>query len=216
MIGLFFQCGNFHVSLINRMSPFITQVRRLSDIGTIASAVAIMAGCMAEPDVAGKPVSGGSGASSVVRELVAEVTVEVNRYRQEKGAKPLPRDRGLDQLAQSHANYLLQNRGRFSLHGSIVSHMGFDGRALIARERLGFDNISENVAATSGGPRGAAQTFRRLWTNSRGHEYTMRSAWTHTGVGVAVADDGLVVAVQLFGVKGIRSHNDMVDKFRSF
>jgi hypothetical protein len=44
----------------------------------------------------------------------------------------------------------------------------------------------------------------------------MRGTWTHTGVGVAVADDGLVIAVQLFGLMGMRSHSDMMDKFRGF
>ena len=111
---------------------------------------------------------------------------------------------------------MIQNRGKFSLHGKTVSHFGFDGRSLVARERLGFDSLSENVASTTGGTQGAAQTFRQLWANSKGHEGNMRAAWTHTGVGVATASDGLVVAVQLFGVMGMRSHNEMLDKFRGF
>jgi len=181
----------------------------------VAMAV-IVSGCAVDSDVASQPIPGSSGSRGMNRNLADEVATEVNRYRQQKGAKPLPRDRGLDQLARSHAEYLVKNRGTFSLHGKTVSHFGFDGRSLVARERLGFDSVSENVASTTGGAPGAPQSFRQLWTNSKGHDGNMRAAWTHTGVGVAVADDGLVIAVQLFGTKGIRSHNEMVDKFRSF
>jgi len=176
----------------------------------------VLADCAVDSDVASQSISGSSGGGGATRSLADDVTIEVNRYRQQQGAKPLPRDRGLDQLARSHAEYLVKNRGTFSLHGTTVSHFGFDGRSLIARERLGFDSLSENVAATTGGTQGAAQSFRQLWVNSKSHEHNMRSAWTHTGVGVAMTDGGLVVAVQLFGTKGIRSHNEMVDKFRSF
>jgi len=177
------------------------------------AAITILSSCSNDPNMA----AGGSQQSSPeARTIAADVVVEVNKYRQQIGAKPLPRDRGLDNLAQSHANYLVQNRGKFSLHGKTVSHYGFDGRTLVARERLGFDSISENVASTMGGPRGAAQTFRQLWANSAGHQKNMSSKWTHTGVGVAMADDGLVIAVQLFAIKGMQSHNQMMDKMRGF
>jgi len=171
---------------------------------------------MEQSNMTNQAVAATSQSAESPKKIATDLVVEVNRYRQQKGAKPLPRDRGLDNLAQGHANYLVQNRGNFSLHGKTVSHFGFDGRSLVARERLGYDSISENVASTTGGTRGAAQTLRRVWTNSKGHEENMRAAWTHTGLGVATSDDGLVVAVQLFGIRGVRSHNEMIDKMRGF
>lgn len=180
------------------------------------SLVVMLAGCAADSDVATQPIAGSPGASSGARNLANEVTNEVNRYRQQIGAKPLPRDRGLDQLAQSHADYLVKNSGTFSLHGKTVSHYGFEGRSLVARKRLGYDSVSENVASSTGSTRSAAQTFRQLWTNSKGHKRNMSSSWTHTGVGVATTPEGLIVAVQLFGSKGMRSHNEMTDGFRGY
>ncbi len=169
-------------------------------------------GCMSDSSMGAQPIAGSSNTTA----LAGAVASEVNRYRQQQGAKPLPRHRGLDNLAQGHANYLIKNRGSFSLHGRTVSHYGFDGRSLIARERLGFDSISENVASTTSGVQGAPQVLCRTWANSASHNQNMKASWTHTGVAVVTADDGLVVAVQLFGTMGMRSHNEMMDKMRGF
>jgi uncharacterized protein YkwD len=163
------------------------------------------------------PVSGTvATGTSGDRALAAKVHQEVNRYRLDRGARMLPRHPMLDRMAQQHADYLVRNQGRFSLHGGTVSHYGFDGRALMARERLGMNNLSENVAMTTVGTSQAPADILRLWAGSRNHEHNMNSNWSVTGVGVAVAADGTVVATQLFGTAGHSSHQQMVDKFRSF
>lgn len=199
-----------------RMRLFFMSITSLRNVLFCVAAVVNLIGCAVDSGPASQPISGSSGSSPVSRSLADEVTAEVNRYRQQKGVQALPRHRGLDQLARGHAEYLVKNRGTFSLHGKNVSHFGFDGRSLVAREHMGFHSVSENVAASTGGTRGVAQTFRQLWVNSKAHENNMRAAWTHTGIGIAMTDDGTVVAVQLFGSKGMESHYDMMDKFRGF
>jgi len=194
------------------MSRFPTFSGAAACLSFCLAGMLFLTGCGQESGMSEQPVLG----STTARKIADDLTVEVNRYRVEKGSRALPRHRGLDNLAQGHANYLLQNRGSFSLHGRTVSHIGFEGRSLVARERLGFDSISENVASTTGGPNAAARVLCRTWVNSKGHEFNMRAAWTHTGAGVAVADDGLVIAVQLFGTLGMRSHNQMIDRMRGF
>ena len=77
------------------------------------------------------------------------VLQEVNSYRREHGASDLERHAGLDRLAQEHSEYLMAHRGTFSLSGKNVSHIGFEGRTLIARERFQMESVSENVAAAS-------------------------------------------------------------------
>ena len=178
--------------------------------------IMITVSCAHEPKSTSMPVSKTMGGTPQSRNLSSQTFNEVNQYRGEKGAKPLQRHSGLDQLAQRHAQYLIDNRGTFTLHGRTVSHDGFVGRTLIAREHYGMNNISENVASTTGGTSNAPRVFRNIWVSSHGHEHNMRSAWTHTGVGVAMADDGTVVAVQLFAVQGMKSHDAMMDKFRGF
>ncbi len=130
--------------------------------------------------------------------LPGQVLQEVNAYRRSHGASDLQRHAGLDRLAHDHCEYLRQNRGKFQLNGKNVSHYGFEGRALVARERFQMHNVSENVAAANHPGSRPAPTFVRMWCQSPSHEKNMRSEWTHTGVGVVVDDDGMVYSTQLF------------------
>jgi uncharacterized protein YkwD len=173
-------------------------------------------GCAGSPPSVTVPVSSSSPGNSVQKGLAGELFNEVNDYRRTKGVKPLVRHGGLDRLAHDHAHFLLSRRGTFSLHGRTVSHFGFEGRSTIAKHRFGFDGVSENIASTTGGTHKAPQIFRTLWINSPGHEHNMRSNWKFSGIGVATADDGTVIAVQMYATSGMPSHNQMVDKFRNF
>lgn len=123
---------------------------------------------------------------------------EVNAYRRSHGKRELQRHAGLDRLARQHSEYLRKHRGSFSLQGKNVSHFGFDGRALYAREAYQMANISENVAASSKTAGSTTQRLIQLWENSRDHRKNMLDDWTVTGVGVAVDSDGMVFATQLF------------------
>jgi uncharacterized protein YkwD len=122
----------------------------------------------------------------------------VNSYRSQRGASALQRHAGLDRLAQNHCEYLREHRGTFKLHGKNVSHFGFDGRALAARERYQMQNVSENVAAAHSPGKSPAPVIVKLWEGSKDHESNMRDSWSQTGVGVVVDKDGMVFVTQLF------------------
>ncbi|RYD29263.1 MAG: CAP domain-containing protein [Verrucomicrobiaceae bacterium] len=147
--------------------------------------------------------------------LSGQVLQEVNSYRHSHGASDLQRHNGLDRLAQEHCEYLRQNRGKFGLYGKNVSHYGFEGRALAARERYQMFNVSENVAAANSPGKNAAPTLVKLWSESKDHDHNMRSAWTHTGVGVVVDSDGTVFSTQLFGTVS-SSQMTMRERFNRF
>jgi uncharacterized protein YkwD len=140
---------------------------------------------------------------------------EVNSYRRSQGARELERHAGLDRLAQEHSEYLRQHRGTFTLQGKNVSHIGFEGRALIARERYQMQNVSENVAATSKVPGSITQRLVSLWVASKDHHQNMVDDWTYTGVGVVVDSDGMVFATQLFSTVG-NSQMALRERFNQF
>lgn len=123
---------------------------------------------------------------------------EINSYRRSKGECELQRHSGLDRLAQEHCEYLRKHRGTFHLNGKNVSHFGFDGRALVARERYQMSSVSENVAAARYPGRNPAPLMVELWKNSKDHHKNMIDDWTYTGIGVVVDSDGMVFATQLF------------------
>jgi len=147
--------------------------------------------------------------------LSTKVFNEVNSYRRAHGASNLVRHAGLDRLAQRHCEYLLQHRGEYSLYGKNVSHMGFEGRALAAREEFNMPTIGENVAATTGGGSNPAPLLVNLWAHSKNHEFNMSNKWTYTGIGSVKAADGTIISTQIFGNVS-NSQMQMVDRFRRF
>jgi uncharacterized protein YkwD len=130
--------------------------------------------------------------------LVSQILQEVNTYRRNHGAADLQMHAGLNGLAQRHCEYLAQNRGKFGLYGKNVSHFGYEGRALAARERYKMINYCENVAAAVQPGKLAAPTLVKLWASSKDHEFNMRSDWAYTGIGVVVAEDGMVFSTEIF------------------
>ena len=140
---------------------------------------------------------------------------KVNAYRLSKGKNALQRHPGLDRLAQDHCEYLRKNRGKFSLYGTNVSHMGFDGRVSVARHRYQMENMSENVAA--GATHGQAEDAMLvdLWKSSKDHHKNMLDTWAYTGVGFIKDADGTVFSTQLFGT-GNYSAISPRDRFTRF
>lgn len=163
---------------------------------TVVACVGALASCATQPETTRMPMSASLNPDS---SLSGRVLQEVNSYRRSHGASELQRHAGLDRLAQEHCEYLRKNRGTFTIHGKNVSHMGFEGRALVARERYNMQNVSENVVAASSPGKNPAPTLVTLWSNSKGHDTNMRGSWTHTGIGVVVDDDGMVFSTELFG-----------------
>ena len=130
--------------------------------------------------------------------LSGQVFQAVNAYRSNHGASVLQRHAGLDHLAQEHCEYLRQHRGTFQLYGKNVSHFGFEGRALAARERYHMQNVSENVASANHPGQSPAPVLVNLWAGSKDHDFNMRESWTHTGVGAVMDSDGMVFSTQIF------------------
>ena len=127
---------------------------------------------------------------------------EVNAYRVGRGARVLPRHTGLDRLARDHSEYLRRHRGTFSLYGTNVSHMGFEGRARMASFSFNMVSTSENVAFTMSRPveMQTVKALVQLWQHSPNHEYTMsQNVWTDTGIGAVIDWDGAVFVTQIFG-----------------
>jgi uncharacterized protein YkwD len=183
--------------------------------GVVACVVAL-GSCSAPSPTTKIPASATLAASPATARdatLSDRVHQEVNRYRLSKGARELPRHAGLDKLAQQHTEYLMRNRGKFSLHGKNVSHIGFEGRATFARQQYRMQSLGENVIAAGGNGQGTAPKLVELWAGSQSHDYTMRCDWTHTGVGVAVDKDGMVFSTQLFGSIS-NSQMSLTDRFR--
>ncbi len=156
---------------------------------------AVLAACASPPTTVRMPVSASIRPDT---SLSSQVFQGVNSYRRSLGAQELQRHAGLDRLAQEHCEYLRQHRGSFSLNGKNVSHIGFDGRATIARERYQMDGVSENVAAANYPGKNQASVLISLWKGSKDHHKNMIDAWTYTGVGTVVDSDGMVFSTQLF------------------
>lgn len=173
-----------------------------------------LASCASSPQTTRVPVSASLRPDNT---NAGRVYQAVNQYRLGKGRSQLQRHAGLDRLAQQHCEYLRQNRGKFSLSGKNVSHFGFEGRVLYAREQFSMGSISENVAATSRSSNNPAPVLLELWKNSNSHNKNMLESWTHTGVAVVVDSDGMVFSTQLFATQSAgQSQLALRERFNRF
>lgn len=173
---------------------------------------AFLASCANQPVPNKMPVSASMKSDSSV---TGRLFQEVNEYRASKGKQAVQRHPGLDKLAQQHSEYLRAHRGTFSLSGRNVSHIGFEGRTLYARERYEMANVSENVAAATRPGNNSPHQLLSLWQGSNDHNKNMLDDWTYSGIGVAVDEDGTVFATQLFGNTGM-SQMTMRNRFNQF
>jgi uncharacterized protein YkwD len=166
---------------------------------------AALASCAPETSVAPTKIPVSTSAARTSGSLSNRILQEVNAYRSTTGARPLTRNAGLDRLAQEHCEYLRKNRGSFKVHGSNVSHQGFESRTLMARRYYHFSQLGENVAAVGGGANNAPGKMVQLWAASPSHNFAMKGKnWSATGIGVVVDSDGMVFATQLFGIAGMQ------------
>jgi len=156
-----------------------------------------------------------SAPSSADSSLAGKIHANVNHYRGSIGRKPLTRHSGLDRIAQAHSEFMMKNRGKFTVGGKNVSHYGFEERALTAQRLMSMQNLAENVAAGERMSGDAAGQLVNAWKSSSKHAYNMKQDWNATGIGVAVAADGSVFATQIFATKN-DSHMALTDRFRSF
>lgn len=185
-------------------------------------AAAVLASCASPPDSTRLPVSAtinpASGALTPARadkSTSGRLFDAVNDYRLSQGAQPVQRHSGLDRLAQEHCEYLRSHRGTFSLYGKNVSHYGFEGRAVAARQVYEMSSVSENVAAANYPGSNASAVIVELWKQSKDHHKNMVDDWTCSGIGVVVDSDGMVFATQIFATRN-HSHMTMRDRMNSF
>lgn len=163
-------------------------------LAAVALCGALLVSCSPPLAVNKVPMSANSSSD---KSLSGRLLHDVNSYRASKGAAPLVRNAYLDRMAQEHCAFLMTNRGKFRVHGTNVSHVGFESRSLKARHVLGMTTLGENVAAIQSSSTAALVS---AWANSPGHDFTMKSNdWQQTGIGVLVDKDGMVFATQLFG-----------------
>lgn len=163
-----------------------------------AGCAILMASCAPKLTTTSTQVSISSAPTHADSSLAGTVYAKVNDYRGSIGRKPIERLSSLDRMAQKHSEFMLANRGKFTLGNKNVSHYGFEERALYAQRAMNMQNVAENVAWTG---RGDTVQMLNAWKNSPGHDFNMRGDWNATGVGVAVDKDGSVFATQIFATK---------------
>ncbi len=146
--------------------------------------------------------------------LAGKIHANINQYRGSIGRAPLHRHAGLDRMAQAHSEFMMRNRGKFTVGSKNISHYGFEERALMAQRTMSMQNLAENVAAGKTNGNSAGQLVG-AWKASPKHAYNMKQNWSATGIGVAVAEDGMVFATQIFATKNT-SHMALTNRFRRF
>ena len=172
----------------------------------------LIASCASDMDTSRVPMSSASGGDH--RSLVDRLDRSLGEWRRSNGMDPIARNAALDRMAQAHAEFMSQNRGRFNGGTSNVSHYGFEERALLAQRRLGMENLAENVAAG----RVVGDIPAKLtdgWVNSSKHRYNLSQDWDVSGLGIHVAEDGMVFATQIFATQN-HSHMGMRRGFGQF
>ena len=160
----------------------------------------VLSSCATDSSIAQVEMSSSAGRDST---LAGGILRGVNEYRRSNGLSTLSRHTGLDRLAQQHAEYMMNNRGSFGLHGKNVTHYGFEGRVLAAQRLCNMETIGENVIAGTQVAGDIPSALVKGWVSSSGHRKNMTDDWSATGIGVAVDKDGAVFATQLFGTPTI-------------
>lgn len=164
----------------------------------------LLASCSSpSPDLTRVPVSLTRGSDS---SLNGKIFDGVNIYRAAKGKSILKRHAGLDAIAQKHCEYLAKNCGSSGMN---IGHIGFEGRALVARQAYDITSIGENVASST---TKSADRLVDLWKSSKTHDHNMCSDWTYAGIGTAFTSDGMVISTQVFG--GSENHGYLESKNR--
>jgi uncharacterized protein YkwD len=118
---------------------------------------------------------------------------KVNRVRREYGLGALARRTDLDAVAAAHARDMATR--------SYLDHRSPEGKVAADRVRtagIRFERLAENLASNRLA-RDPVQQAVDGWMASAGHRKNiLERLYTHTGMGVAVAEDGTVYFAQIF------------------
>lgn len=156
----------------------------------------LIAGCASRLTLAGpdetQPSSGEPSASvPTASALERQMHDLVNRHRASRGHASLRWDDRVAAMAREHSQAMASGRRSFS-------HQGFEDRAARIRALLPVRSIAENVAYDSrSGPELPHQVVEG-WIASPGHRQNIEGVFTVTGIGAAVADDGIRYFTQIF------------------
>jgi len=128
-----------------------------------------------------------------LRALERRTLEAVNEIRVEHDLQPLEYHEGLTVLARFYSGEM----ARFNF----FSHTGADGSKLADRAKtngLSYQSIGENLHSSRGYDDPVPVALDG-WMHSRGHRKTLpNDTYTHTGVGVVIAEDGRAIFTQLF------------------
>ena len=178
----------------------------------VAGVTVLLASCATDLDTTRVPMAASSSGDHST--VVGKLDHSISEYRRSIGRAPIQRHSALDRMAMDHCRFMAKNRGKFTLGSENISHYGFEERSLMAQRQYGMTSLAENVAG--GVIRGdVANQLTGAWTGSKKHLYNLKQDWDLTGIGVYVADDGMVYATQIFATKS-NSHMEMMDRFRQF
>ena len=128
-----------------------------------------------------------------LRELERRALEGVNEIRVEYGLQSLKYDERLTVAARDYSGEMARL--------NFFSHTGADGSKLDDRAKdhgLNYQSIGENLHSSRGYDDPASVALED-WMKSAGHrESILNDRYTHTGVGVAIGNDGTAIFTQLF------------------
>ena len=143
-----------------------------------------------------KRFSKGRGSSSP--QMEATIQKIVNDSRVSKGKDRMEHHKGLAKLARKHSMKLMLNYSKTGV--PVINHSGFSGRFNTISLDYSLSKAGENVAYHSK-YNGSAGSVVSSWAKSPSHYKNLYGKWNRTGVGVAIAPNGMIFATQLYGLK---------------
>jgi uncharacterized protein YkwD len=144
------------------------------------------------------PAAAAAVSDATVEAVANELLAAVNRARADNGLRPLRRVAALTRAAREHSEELAERR--------TLEHTSTNParRTMTMRiEAAGgtWSRAAENLANMSGPASDVPWQSVQLWLNSAGHRRNMlESAYTQTGVGIAIDQRGIWYITQLYVV----------------
>lgn len=156
-------------------------------------ALLIHLGCPSPEDwVGGTPVPPAPAPAPGDTALEMEAFNLVNAERAAHGLPPLSMTRALRSVARAHSQDMADN--------DFFSHTNLDGQSPFDRMRaagIEYRTAGENIGWNN--YPNPAEIAVQGWMDSPGHRANiLRESFTHTGMGVAVSDDGKYYFTQVF------------------
>lgn len=137
-----------------------------------------------------------SGPDAVVEAVARNVFEAVNAERRRHGLAPLEQDAALQRAAREHSEELAR-RGTLDHNSTDPQRRTMTMRIEAAGGT--WTRAAENLANTSGAASEVPQRVVQMWLGSEGHRANMlSSAYTHTGVGIALDSRGAWYITQLY------------------